>query len=159
MGHISIIKTAQWRDVLNSTKNCIDQEELQLIKTYNDPTTTSSIDPPSILQSEVEASIKRLKWNKAPEEDNITGGILQDFEMLWSKFSLTYSPHGCIIDRSPKHGKCFECFDTWERKYITKNIKTTDQSDLFPLFRRCFQTFLCKGQFVRRTPTMWASRI
>ena len=39
---------------------------------------TSSIDPPSILPSEVEASIKILNHNKAPGEDNITGGILQD---------------------------------------------------------------------------------
>ena len=38
----------------------------------------STIDPPSILPSEVEASIKRLKRNKAPGEDNITGGVLQD---------------------------------------------------------------------------------
>ena len=33
---------------------------------HDDPTTTSTIDPPSILPSEVEASIKRLKCNKAP---------------------------------------------------------------------------------------------
>ena len=44
----------------------------------DDRTTTSSIDAQSILRSEVEASIKRLKRNKAPGEDNITGGILQD---------------------------------------------------------------------------------
>ena len=44
----------------------------------DDRTTASTIDPPSILRSEVEASIKRLKHNKAPGEDNITGGILQD---------------------------------------------------------------------------------
>ena len=44
----------------------------------HDPTTTSTIDPPSILPSEVETSIKGLKCNKAQEEDNITGGILQD---------------------------------------------------------------------------------
>ena len=60
--------------MLNSTKNCIDQEELQ----HDDPTTTSTIDPPSILPSAVEASIKKLKHNKAPGEDNTTGGILQD---------------------------------------------------------------------------------
>ena len=39
---------------------------------------TSIIDPSSIIPSEVEASIKRLKCNKAPGEDNITCGILQD---------------------------------------------------------------------------------
>ena len=45
---------------------------------HDNPTITSSFDPPSILRSEVEASIARLKRNKAPGEDNITGGILQD---------------------------------------------------------------------------------
>ena len=35
---------------------------------HDDRTTTSSIDPPSILRSEVEVSIKRLKRNKAPGE-------------------------------------------------------------------------------------------
>ena len=44
---------------------------------HDDPTMTSTIDPPSILQS-VKASIERLKRNKAPGEDNITGGILED---------------------------------------------------------------------------------
>ena len=37
-----------------------------------------TIDAPSILLSEIEALIKRLKRNKAPGEDNITGGVLQD---------------------------------------------------------------------------------
>ena len=71
---------------------------------HDDPTTTSSIDAPSILPSEVEASIKRLKCNKAPREDNITGGILQDGGNAM-KFSLIYSIHVCIIARSPKHGR------------------------------------------------------
>ena len=44
----------------------------------DDRTKTSSIDAPAILRSEVEASIKRLKRNKAQGEDNNTGGILQD---------------------------------------------------------------------------------
>ena len=43
---------------------------------HGDPTTTSTIDPPSLLPWEVEATIKRLKRNQAPGEDNITGGIL-----------------------------------------------------------------------------------
>ena len=45
---------------------------------HDDLTTTSTIDPPSILPSEVDASIKRLKRNKAPGEDNITCDIFQD---------------------------------------------------------------------------------
>ena len=59
-------------------KNYIDQEQLQLTKTCDDRTTTATIDPPSILPSQIEASIKRLKRNKAPGKDNITGGILKD---------------------------------------------------------------------------------
>ena len=76
-------------------KNCIDQEELQLTKTH------------MMIQQrpEVEASIKRLKRNKAPGEDNITGGILQDggdamIQVLTDLFNTC-----CIIDRSPKHGR------------------------------------------------------
>ena len=34
--------------------------------------------PPVILPAEVEASIKKLDHSKAPGEDNITGGVLQD---------------------------------------------------------------------------------
>ena len=34
--------------------------------------------PPVILPAEVKASIKNLDCSKAPAEDNITGGILQD---------------------------------------------------------------------------------
>ena len=45
----------------------------------------STIDQPSILPSDVEASIKRLKRIKAPGEDNITGGILQDTDTSISK--------------------------------------------------------------------------
>ena len=67
-------------------KRCVEfYEELKRSRrasadqgSHDDRTTTSIIDPPSILPSEVEASIKRLKRNKALGEDNITGGILQD---------------------------------------------------------------------------------
>ena len=34
--------------------------------------------PPVILPAEVQASIKKLDCSKAPDEDNITGGVLQD---------------------------------------------------------------------------------
>ena len=69
-----------------TVKRCVEfYEELYTSKRasadqdlHDDQTTTSTIDPPSILPSEVEASIKRLKRNKALREDNITGGILQD---------------------------------------------------------------------------------
>ena len=44
---------------------------------HGDPTTTN-INPPSVLPSEVEAPIERLECKKVPGDDNITGGILQD---------------------------------------------------------------------------------
>ena len=67
-------------------KRCVEfYEELYISRrasadqdSHDDPTTISSIDPPSILPSKIEALIKRLKHNKASGEDNITGGILQD---------------------------------------------------------------------------------
>ena len=34
--------------------------------------------PPVILPAEAEALIKKLDHSKAPDEDNITGGVLQD---------------------------------------------------------------------------------
>ena len=34
--------------------------------------------PPIILPTEVEALIKKLDYSKAPSEDKITGGVLQD---------------------------------------------------------------------------------
>ena len=68
--------------LLYSTSKCLPYSNKRRASVdqdlHDDPTTTSTIDPQSILLSEVEAAIKRLKRNKAPGEDNITGGILQD---------------------------------------------------------------------------------
>ena len=61
-----------YEELYRSRRASADQDS------YGDPTTICTIDPPSILPSEVEASIKRLKCNKTPGEDNFTGGILQD---------------------------------------------------------------------------------
>ena len=61
-----------YEELYRSRRASTDQDS------HDYPTTTSTVDPPSILPSEVEASIKRLKRNKALGEDNITGGILQD---------------------------------------------------------------------------------
>ena len=78
-------------------------------------------------------------------------------EMLWSKFSLIYLTHACIINSSPKHGRML-----WLPWYIRKEIhqtsKTTDQSVCFPLCTRCFQTFYYKGWFVRWTFTNHVSK-
>ena len=61
-------------------------------------------------------------------------------EIVWSKFSLIYSTHVYVINRSPKHGRIL-----WLSWYIRKEIhqtsNITDQLACFPLYRRCFQTF------------------
>ena len=62
-----------YEELYKSRRASADQDDSR-----DDRTTTSNTDALSILQSEVEVSIKRLKRNKAPGEDNITGGILQD---------------------------------------------------------------------------------
>ena len=72
---------------------------------------TSAIDPPSILPSEVEASIKRLKRNKAPGEDNITGGIFQDggdalIQILTDLFNTSISLTGL-----QSMEECSDCLD------------------------------------------------
>ena len=60
-------------ELYKSRRASADQDDSR-----DDRTTTSNTDALPILQSEVEASTKRLKRNKALGEDNITGGILQD---------------------------------------------------------------------------------
>ena len=109
-----------------------------------DRTTTSSIDPPSILPLEVEAPIKRLKHNKGPGEDNITCGILQDggdamIQILTDPFNT------CLhLQQVPKAWKNAPVV-LIHKKVNTSDIKTTDQSACFALCTRCFQTFFYKG--------------
>ena len=77
----------------------------------DDRTTTSTIDPPSILPSEVEVSIKRLKRNKAPREDKITGGILQDGGDAMIQI-LTDLCNTCLHHRQvPSMEECSGCLD------------------------------------------------
>ena len=81
---------------------------------HDDQTTTSPIDPPSTLPSEVEASIKRLKRNKAPGENNVTGGILQDggdamIQILTDLFNT--SPPSSSTGPQSKE-ECSDCLDT-----------------------------------------------
>ena len=79
---------------------------------HDDPTMTYTINPPSTLPSEVEASIKRLKCNKGLGEDNITGSILQDggeamIQVLTDLFNTSVPLQG------PKSmEECSDCLDT-----------------------------------------------
>ena len=71
------------------------------------PLTVSYIAP-----SEVEASIKRLNCSKAPGEDNIIGGFLQDGGDAMIQV-LTDSLFNTCLASSPDKNiqECFVCFN------------------------------------------------
>ena len=60
-----------YKELYSSRRASADQAS------HGDQTTASTIVQSSMLPWEVEVSINRLMRNKAPGEDNITGGILQ----------------------------------------------------------------------------------
>ena len=130
---------AFYEELYRSRRVSADQDS------HHDRTTTSTIDPPSILPPEVEASIKRLKRNKALGEDNITGGILQDggdamIQVLTDLFNT------CLHHKQvPKAWKNALIFLIHKKENTSDVKKTTDQSVCFPLCTRCFQTFFYKG--------------
>ena len=96
-----------YEELYRSRRASADQDS------HDDPTTTSTIDPPSILPSEVEASIKRLKRNKAPGEDNITGGILQDGGDGYDPSSHWSIQHMSASSTGPQSmEECSNCLDT-----------------------------------------------
>ena len=108
---------------------------------HDNRTTTSTIDPPSILPSEVEASIKRLKRNKPPGEDNITGGILQDggdamIQILTDLFNT------CLYHQQiPKAWKN-ALVVLIHRKGNTSDIKNYRPISLLPIMYKVFSNFL-----------------
>ena len=107
----------------------------------DDRTTTSSIDAPSILQSEVEASIKRLKRNKAPGEDNITGGILQDggdamIQILTDLFNTCL--HHQLVPKAWKNALVVLI----HKKGNTSDIKNYRPISLLPIMYKVFSNIL-----------------
>ena len=73
-----------------------------------------------ILPSEVRDAIKRLKRNKAPGEDNITAGILQDGgEPIVKIFTKLFNR--CIVD-----GKVPSC---WKNASVIIIHKKEDMAD------------------------------
>ena len=80
---------------------------------HDDPTTTSIIDPLSILPSEIETLIKNiLKRNEPRGEDNIPGGILQEGgdAMIQAPTDLFYM--SALLPCSNSTGKCSDCLNT-----------------------------------------------
>ena len=107
----------------------------------DDRTTTSGIDAPSILQSEVEASIKRLKRNKAPGEDNITGGILQDggdamIQILTDLFNTCL--HHQLVPKAWKNALVVLI----HKKGNTSDIKNYRPISLLPIMYKVFSNIL-----------------
>ena len=107
----------------------------------DDRTTTSGIDAPSILQSEVEASIKRLKRNKTPGEDNITGGILQDggdamIQILTDLFNTCL--HHQLVPKAWKNALVVLI----HKKGNTSDIKNYRPISLLPIMYKVFSNIL-----------------
>ena len=126
-----------YEELYRSRRASADQDS------HDDRTTTSTIDPPSILLSKVEASIKKLKRNKAPGQDSITNGIVQDggqdmIQILTDLFNTCL--HHQQVPKAWKNALIV----LLHKKGNTSDIKTTDQSVCFPLCTKCFQTFFYK---------------
>ena len=108
---------------------------------HDDRTTTSTIDPPSILLSEVEASIKRLKCNKTPGEDNITGGILQDGGDAMIKV-LTDLFNTCLRHRQVPKAWKNALIVLIHKKGNTSNINNYRPISLLPIMYKVFSNIL-----------------
>ena len=121
---------------MKSMKNCIDTEELT--DSNGNPRTTSTIDPPSILPPEVEASTKRLKCNKTPGEDNITGGILQDGGDAMMQV-LTDLSNTCLHHHQVQKAWKNALIVLINKKGNTSDIKNYRPIGLLPICTRCFE--------------------
>ena len=108
---------------------------------HDDPTTTSTIDSLFILPSEVEASIKRLKRNKAPGDDNITGGILQDGGVAMIQV-LTDLFNTCMHHRQVPKAWKNTLIVLIHKKGNTLDIKNYRPVSLLPIMHRVFSHFL-----------------
>ena len=143
-----------YEELYRSRRPSADQD------THDDRTTTSTFDPPSILLLEVEASIKRLKRNKAPEENNITDGILQDRGDVMIQI-LTDLFNTCLHHQQvPK---------AWKNALIVLIHKKWNTSDITKLQTNQFDSRYVQGVFKNSStkddsytglpPITWASQI
>ena len=130
-----------YRELYRSRRASADQDS------HGDPAMTSTIHSPSILPSGVATSLKRIKRNKALEEDNITGYIIH------------YGEDAIILILTDLFSTClhyWKILKAWKNALIVliqqeemhQTTKTTEQFALFPLCTRCFQIFCYKSLFV-----------
>ena len=103
----------------------------------DDWTTTSTIDPPSILPSEVETSIKRLMRNKPPGDDNITGGVLKDGGNAMIQI-LTDLLHTCLHHRQVPKAWTNVLVLLMHQKWTTSDIKNYRPISFFPIMYEVF---------------------
>ena len=162
MGRTFMIKTDWWRDVLNSTKNYVDQEGLRLTKTQHDDPPTDVFHWPTNY-----TTIRSWGVNKETKAQQSTGRgyhhrwhpsrwrRCHDPSSHWSTQHMSY-----IIDRSPKHGRML-----WLCWYIRKEIHQTSQTyrpiSLFPIMYKVFSSTLLQRMIrtLGLPPTTWESRI
>lgn len=104
-------------------------------------TTSQDGQPPSILPSEVEAAVRRLKRDKAPGEDNITAGILQDGgEIITEMFTR-------LFNRCLQEGKVPTSWKNasvviLHKKGDTADIKNYRPISLLPMTYKVFSQIL-----------------
>ena len=125
-----------FEELYKSRRASADQDESR-----DNRKTTSSTDALPILQSEVEASIKRLKRNKAPGEDNITRGILQDggdamIQILTDLFNTCL--HHQQVPKPWKNALVVLI----HKKGNTSNIKNYRPISLLPIMYKVFSNIL-----------------
>ena len=143
-----------YEELYRSRRASADQDS------HDDPTTTSTIDPPSMLQIRSWGINKETKaQSKHSGEVNITGGMIQDWGDVMVQV-LTYLFNTCLHHRQVPKAWENVVIVLMHKKRNTPDMKTTYQSAYIPLCTRCFQTFFYKGWFVRWTSTnRVASRI
>ena len=129
------------------------------VLSYDDPTSTSTINTTFVLPSEIEASIKRLKPNKALGEDNIAGGILQDggkdiIQLL--TYLLSTCLHHCQVPKAWKNA----LIGLIHKKGNTSDIKNYRPISLLPVICKVFSNTSTKDDSYAKLPlTTWANRV
>ena len=127
-----------YKELYKSRRVSTDQDS------HDDLTMTSTIDPPSILPLEVEASIKRPKCSKAPGEDNMTSGILQDGGDATIQV-LTYLFNTCLRHwQFPKAWKN-ALIVLIHKKGNISDIKNYRSISLLPIMYKVFSNIFLQG--------------
>lgn len=104
---------------------------------------SSTTTPPNILPSEVKAAINRLKRDKAPGEDNITAGLLQDGGEPVIR-ELTRLFNRCLTEGKVPHNWKNATVVIIHKKGDKADIKNYRPISLLPIIYKTFSHILLK---------------